>query len=94
MKKILVTKSVHWECKNTPFTWKDIKNIKGITNDCIVDTSFDEEDQSYILSVIKKELESDEEFEKRKQQIQRLEILDKKARFEKYLELKKEFEDK
>jgi len=51
-------------------------------------------DGYYFFSVTRKRLETDEEFEKRKEEIRVFKEESQKKRYEHYLKLKKEFEDK
>ncbi len=50
-------------------------------------------DDMYAISVYRDEIETDEEFEKRKATMEYLKEKGKKSRYEQYLKLKKEFED-
>jgi hypothetical protein len=92
--------------KRAPITWGEIKkelNKENITlddDDVIyheLDEGFYSENNSidphYSLRIIRKRLETDEEYEKRITKLKKLNQKHKNERFETYLELKKEFEN-
>jgi hypothetical protein len=88
-----------------PFSWKEIKEALKNSNielqdDDILTIGFSEEDSCgdscmpahYYFTINREVLETDEEFEKRKQQMEELKKENSKRRYKLYLELKEEFE--
>ena len=87
------------EQKNTPFTWGDVKHIEFEDDDVIrfeyVEGYYSENnsyDEHFSGMVIRKVLETDEQFERRQKRITQDEKWAKERRYESYLRLKKEFE--
>lgn len=87
------------------YTWGDIKEIlkeKNITlqDDDIIFIEFSESydygdsarDAAYDLTIIRRELESDGEYEKRVKEVERMKKNALTHRYEHYLKLKEEFE--
>jgi len=89
MEKQLVTKDIFWLRKETEIRWKDIKHIEFQDDDII--RCYDDEDDSFYANVLRKELETDEQFEVRKKQIEVMKELSKERRYQQYLKLKEEF---
>ena len=81
-----------------PITWKDLKSF-GLEDDWIIymDEDYDENDSFSIMALVRRE-ENDEEYAVRMEEIKRIEEnslkLHKKRQYERYLELKEEFEGK
>jgi len=99
MEKKLITVEVFRKQSNAPILFKDI-TIK-LEPDDVINASYDEGfysennswDPHYYLTVDRKRLETDEEFNKRiKKEKSSLEYL-KERRYKSYLKLKKEFEE-
>lgn len=80
-----------------PITWKDLKSF-GLEDDWIVymDEDFDEDRPFSIMALVRRE-ENDEEHATRMAEIKRIEEntlqIQKNRRYERYLELKEEFEE-
>jgi len=99
-KKIITEKIYHDESFQNPFNYKKIKDL-NLQDDDIVYHHYEEsyffENESwgagYILEVVRSREETDEEYNDRIERINSISELNKKNRFEKYLELKKEFEN-
>jgi len=89
MEKQLVTKNIFWLHKDTEIRWKDIKHIEFQDDDII--RCYDDEDDSYYANILRKELETDEQFEERKKTLEKIKEMSKEKRYQQYLELKKEF---
>ena len=100
MKKIKIEKQIFFDTKNTPFKWKDIKNLE-LEDDDIIIFSYVEDyvsenhsyDAHYMGQIIRTVEETDEEFEKRKIETQKEKERIKKLRYQNYLKLKEEFEN-
>ena len=97
--KIYVDTPIYQEQKNTPFTWGDVKHIEFEDEDVIrfeyVEGYYSENnsyDEHFSGMVIRKVLETDEQFERRQKRIGQDEKWAKERRYESYLRLKKEFE--
>ncbi len=91
MEKQLVTKEIFWLHKETEIRWKDIKHIEFQDDDII--RCYDDENDSFYANVLRKELETDEQFEVRKKQIEVMKELSKERRYQQYLKLKEEFDN-
>ena len=85
---------------NEPIQWKDLKNIEFEDEDVIraeyVEPYYSENnswDGHYTLEVIRKVLETDEEYEKRLESNKAYNERNRQLRYENYLKLKKEFEN-
>ena len=85
---------------NEPIQWKDLKNIEFEDEDVIraeyVEPYYSENnswDGHYTLEVIRKVLETDEEYEKRLESNKTFNERNRQLRYENYLKLKKEFEN-
>jgi len=97
--KIKRSKEIFWKNQHEPFKWSDLKHIQ-FEDDDEISIVFDEGyvsennswDAGYIAAVTRMVEETDEEFEKRQQEIARDEKWAKERRRENYLRLKKEFE--
>lgn len=70
--------------------WKDIKHI-DFQDDDIVQCSHDEDDDLFYASVLRYELETDEQFEERKKTLEQMKEMSKERRYQQYLKLKEEF---
>jgi hypothetical protein len=90
MEKKIVNREIFRKVKYTPFTWKDIKHIEFQDDDEI--GIEEDDDGSFYACVFRKELETDKEFEERKQTIETMKEISKKQRYQQYLKLKEEFE--
>ena len=90
MEKQFVTNDIFWMHKETEIRWKDIKHIE-FQDDDIIRCYPDNEDDSFYANVLRKELETDEQFEVRKKQIEVMKELSKERRYQQYLKLKEEF---
>lgn len=100
--KKLVTKTIFRKVSTTegPFTWKDIKHI-DFQDDDVINAGFEDAyygsdssmDAHHYITVTRKILETDAEYEKRVERDKREKEEMKKRRYENYLHLKKEFED-
>jgi hypothetical protein len=90
MEKKLVDRVIFRMVKDSAFTWKDIKHIEFHDDDEI--GIEEDDDGSFYAEVFRKELETDEEFEERKQSAESMRILFKQRRHQQYLKLKEEFE--
>lgn len=98
--KKFLDKEIFRETKQEPIKWSDIKHIEFEDNDIIVAEfveSFHSEnngwDAHYSCRVIRKILETDQEFEERQRRLERNKKWAKERRYESYLKLKKEFEN-
>jgi hypothetical protein len=80
-----------------PFTWKDIKHLDFQDDDEIrskwVDPYYSENDGHYNITIIRKQLETDEEFQKRIDREERDLKRRKEDRYNLYIQLKNEFEN-
>ena len=99
MEKIKIEKQIFWKQKNKPFTWGDIKHLQFEDDDIIslewVEPFYSENnshDGFFNAKVIRMVEETDEQFQKRIQDIERDKKLARERRYENYLKLKKEFE--
>lgn len=97
--KIFLDKEIFRQTKDDPFTWSDIKHIQFEDNDMIriefVERYHSENngwDDHFSCTVIRKVLETDEEFQKRQLKNELFKKEMKEKRYETYLKLKKEFE--
>jgi hypothetical protein len=99
MSKIKIKKDVFFLEKDTPITWKEIKDFK-FEDDDIIDIGSEEpyysENNSWeafcYCRVERMVEETDEEYEDRMERARSTDALLKKNRYEQYLKLKKEFE--
>ena len=95
MEKQIVTHQIFWLMKKTDICWSDIKHIEFQDDDiikCYAD--FDEDEYLFYVQITRKELETDEEFEKRKQTLEIIRDKSKEKRYQQYLKLKEEFDNK
>jgi hypothetical protein len=92
MEKKIVNREIFRIVKDSAFTWKDIKHIEFQDDDEI--GIEEDEDGSFYACVFRKELETDEEFEARMEYNKRTREMLKKHRYQQYLKLKEEFENK
>ena len=90
MEKQFVTNDIFWMHKETEIRWKDIKHI-GFQDDDIIRCYTNYEDDSFYANVLRKELETDEQFEVRMKQNEVMKELSKERRYQQYLKLKEEF---
>lgn len=100
MSKQFKNKTVLSKHLEVPITWKDIKHFKFEDEDEIraeyVEPFYSENnsyDEHYIVEVIRKVIETDEEYERRIKSNELFEKRNKELRYENYLKLKKEFEN-
>lgn len=91
MEKKLISKEIINRISDRPFIWKDIKNLL-LENEDKIDIDYDEGSGSYELTIYRQFLETDEEFEKRKQKLAEYCEFNRKQRFETYKKLRKEFD--
>ena len=100
-KKIWKDKEVYHKQFNGPVKWKDIKDF-GFEDDDIMNVGYDEGyysennswDPHYYVTIIRKVIETDAEFERRIQRQKEDKERYHKQRYENYLKLKAEFEPK
>jgi len=92
MEKIIIKNEIFRLSKETEIRWKDIKHIEFQDNDVIMCYSDDEGD-SFWANIWREELETDEQFEKRKKSYEKIREASRKKRYETYLILKEEFEN-
>ena len=92
-------KEIFHETKNDPFTWSDIKHLQFEDDDRIeivfVERYHSENngwDDHFSCTVIRKVLETDEEFQERQKRIEEEMKLAKEERYKRYLKLKEEFD--
>jgi hypothetical protein len=98
-------KTVLQHSQDNFYTWKDIKDLLeeieiSLEDDDIIDISFQEGfytennscDDCYVFTLTRNCLETDEEYHLRLKDEERLKEESRKLRYNKYLELKKEFE--
>lgn len=100
MEKILLTKTVFNLQSLKPILWKHIKDFQFEDNDYLrigyvehwENGSSNSGGEHYEAEVLRKVIESDEEFEKRKKKFELDQKYVRERRYENYLKLKKEFE--
>ena len=96
MEKIKIRKKIFAKNCNNYITWKDLKHIE-FQDDDIIDIEYvessDGTDGYLYVEVFQMIVETDEEFQKRIESTESAQKLLKKNRYERYLELKKEFEN-
>jgi len=99
-KKILVDKQIFHQTKDRPFNWSDIKHIQFEDDDmidcCYVEAFYSDNNSweaHYSCSVIRKVLETDEQFQKRCERNEREKKWAKDERYKHYLKLKEEFDN-
>jgi hypothetical protein len=88
--------------RSSPITWKDIKHIEFQDNDifeiCYVEAWENGPDNSggdqYEAKITRQRYETPEEYQKRLDKMKDRQRRDKEMRYERYLELKEEFEPK
>jgi uncharacterized protein YydD (DUF2326 family) len=96
-KKIKVEKQIHLGKSDGPMLWKDIKHLQledddEIRSEWVDDDNFDY--HGYWHNEITRMVEeTDEQFEKRQADNERMSRWAREQRYESYLKLKKEFED-
>ena len=93
MEKELVKKQLLWMKKDTPITWKDIKHIE-FQDDDIIQCFEDNYIGSWFASIVRQQLETDEEFEERKRVLETIRETSMERRYQKYLKLKEEFDNR
>lgn len=95
--KTLINKEVFWEHQDNRPTWKDIKHIEFQDDDEIIiayeDDTDDPANEGWYISVKRWVEETDEQFAKRLQNIEKDKERSKNMRYESYLKLKAEFEN-
>jgi hypothetical protein len=96
-KKIKVEKQIYWGKNNDPMTWEDIKHLQ-LEDDDIIQSGWVDDDNSDLRGYWHSEItrmveETDEQFEKRQADNERMNRWAEERRYESYLKLKKEFED-
>jgi hypothetical protein len=94
MEKKLIWKEIINKTNSSPFKWKDLKNLPFEDEDviyihCVEDSQGED---YYEVSAYREVLETDEEFEKRKQRKLDFEEINRKQRFETYKKLREEFD--
>ncbi len=96
-KKIKVEKQIYWGSNNGPMEWKHIKHLQLEDDDIIRSEWVDDDNfdlQGYWHNEITRMVEeTDEQFEKRQADNERMSRWAKEQRHASYLKLKKEFED-
>jgi len=99
-KKIKLEKNIFYLTKDSSFRWKDIKHIQFEDEDIIrieyVEPHHSENNSWYghfMAQVIRKEEETDEQFQERMKDIERKNKWEKAQRYKNYLNLKEEFEE-
>lgn len=93
MEKRILTKEIYYQVKDNPFTWGEIKEHSHLFEDKdIVYAAVDENDHDYFLQVTREVEETDEEFNSRIKRVKESEKRMKERRYEKFIELKAEFE--
>ena len=90
MEKQIVENKIFWFCSDKPIRWKDIKHIE-FQDDDTIHCTHDEDDDLFYVSVLRYELETDEQFEERKKIYETMKDLSKERRYRQYLKLKEEF---
>jgi len=95
-KKIKVEKQIYWGSNNDQMKWKDIKHLQ-LEDDDIIYSAWVDDDNSDFKGYWHSEItrmveESDEQFEKRQADNERMSRWAEERRYESYLKLKKEFE--
>ena len=98
--KILKERELLRKSKNVRFTWKDIKDFRFEDND-IIEIAYDEGhvsendswDPHWYASVIRMIQESDSEYSKRIENLERDAAWARERRYQNYLKLKEEFEN-
>ena len=100
MGKINVEKQIFYKLKDSPWTWKDIKDIPFQDDDIInlnyVESHYSENnswDGHYHGEIIRMVKETDQQYERRIAKTEADKARSKKNRYENYLNLKKEFEN-
>ncbi len=95
MGKIKKWKTIIYDTMDNHPTWKDIKDIEFQDDDRILITYDDSDytEDKYIIEVEREVEETDEEYQKRIDNIKMTEHILKKSRYQQYLELSKEFGD-
>lgn len=98
--KIKVEKQIFYKQKNTPFTWKDIKDVVLEDDDKIsigwVEPYYSENeswDGHYHAEIIRMVEETDKQFQERLAKIERDKNWARERRYANYLKLKAEFEN-
>lgn len=96
---MFLDKEIFHETKDTPFKWSDIKHIQFEDDDLLkiefVEAHYSDNnswDHHYSCTVIRKVLETDEQFQERVRRNELLKKELKERRYETYLKLKQEFE--
>lgn len=100
-KQKMVEEQLFCAQRDTPFTWKDIKHLDlqddDIINLCWVDSFYSENNSwegHFEAEVIRMVPENDEQYKSRISAYERSKTNSKKQRYENYLKLKEEFDDK
>jgi hypothetical protein len=101
MNKIKVEKSVFYKTQDNYIKWKNIKHIE-FEDDDIIKAEFVEpyhsennsHDGYFVCEIIRLVEETDAQFKKRKEKYEKMISESKKKRYESYLKLKEEFENK
>lgn len=93
MEKKIKIKAIYYQVKDKPFTWGEIKEHSHLFEDKdIVHIVVDENDHDYFLQVTREVEETDEEFNLRIKRAEESEKRMKERRYERFIELKAEFE--
>lgn len=98
--KILVEREIYRETKSKPFTWADLKSIEFEDGDRI-EVAYDEGhvsendswDPHFYAVVTRMVEETDEQFKKRMDRVERDKQWARERRYESYLRLRAEFEN-
>lgn len=95
--KIKVEKQIYWHQKNAQLKWKDIKHLQLEDDDIICSGWEDDHEAEYggywhgeITRMVE---ETDEQFQRRQNDIERQAKWSKEQRLKSYLKLKQEFEN-
>jgi hypothetical protein len=92
MEKQIIKNEIFWVVNDNPIRWKDIKHI-DFQDDDIVQCCHNEDDDLFYASILRYELETDEQFEQRKKTYETMKELSKERRYQQYLKLKEEFDN-
>lgn len=85
---------LYWHEKNNLITWSDIKHLELEDDDIIRSEWVDDENGGYYMGMITRMVEeTDEQFQRRQDDLERQAKWAKEQRFKNYLKLKEEFEN-
>lgn len=98
MERKIIEETVYWEYFKEHPKWKDIKNKVEFQDDDLVQIAFEESYSGgggeYFFGVVRNRPETDEEYEERINQNKQWEEEQREKRYQRYLKLKEEFENK